>query len=136
MSWAKIKKALNSSLGGSNFKPLDQLITESFESIKNAVKNGSLIAGKANIINNNWQDLALTKDQYDRYKHTSLSNGVYALSITTNGNHKYFGIYNPTYGGTIVLASGVELWVSDNYMQLLVNNERTEIKSAQIKQII
>lgn len=136
MSWAKIKKALNSSLGGIDFKPLDQLITESFEYIKNAVRNGSLIAGKANIINNNWQDLALTKDQYDRYQHTSLSDGVYALSITTNSNHKYFGIYNPTYGGTIVLASGAELEVSDNYMKLLVNNTQTEIKSAQIKQII
>lgn len=135
MSWAKIKKALNSSLGGSNFKPLDQLITESFESIKNAVKNGSLIAGKANIINNNWQDLELTPDEDGRYLHTSLSDGVYALSITTNDGDKYFGIYNPTYGGP-ALPGGVALAAGSYFMQLWVNNTLTEIKSAKIKKIM
>lgn len=42
MSWDKIKKAVNSSIGTGDFKPLDKLIVDSFNEIKIGLKQGEI----------------------------------------------------------------------------------------------
>lgn len=48
MSWSKIKKAINSTLGTSDFKPLDKIISEAFEFIKTKLSKltNSLTSGE------------------------------------------------------------------------------------------
>ena len=52
MIWSKIKKAINSTLGTSGFKPLDEIITDSFQAVvdkQNELK-GALESGDNNFI--------------------------------------------------------------------------------------
>lgn len=48
MSWSKIKKSINSTLGTSDFKPLDKIISEAFEFIKTKLSKltNSLTSGE------------------------------------------------------------------------------------------
>lgn len=142
MSWSKIKKAINSSVGTSSFVPLDQLIVNSFNSIKNSVKSGSLIAGKADKINDNWETLNLIEQSNGSYTFTSLKRGVYVISIEANSK-QYVSIISV--GGTttnyqVVGTTGdkkiVALEYTSSRIKLEVGSTQAIIDEAKVKLII
>lgn len=142
MSWSKIKKAINSSIGTSNFVPLDQLIINSFNSIKNSVKNGSLIAGKADKIDDNWETLNLIQQSNGSYTFTSLNRGVYVISIVSNSKQYVSTISvggattNYQVVGTTADKKMVVLEYTSSRIKLEVGSTQAIIDEAKVKLII
>lgn len=60
MSWAEIKKSVNSTLGTSGAMPLDKIVKQEASNLKNGLKNGTLIPQKSEILTDDWQDVELT----------------------------------------------------------------------------
>ena len=86
MSWAEIKKSVNSTLGTSNFKPLDEIIVEEVNNFKEGLKNGSLVPQKSERLENDWIDLSLSvlnaSDSYMTYVTSKrLETGVYIATV-------------------------------------------------------
>lgn len=94
MSWSKIKKAINSSLGTSNFKPLDKIIIEAFNYIKNKLSNltSSLLSGENEFI----VKRAKTADLADKASQMAIPNihlGVNTSQSSITINNPEVGIY-------------------------------------------
>lgn len=59
MSWDKIKKSLNSTLGTPDFKPLDQIIEDGINQTKSDLENGFVVPQKSKFLDGDWQDVEL-----------------------------------------------------------------------------
>ncbi len=85
MSWAEIKKSVNSTLGTAGAMPLDEIVKQEANNLKNGLKNGVLIPQKSEMLKDDWQDIELKvhgDDPYGFYKINRLESGLYVARIS------------------------------------------------------
>ena len=87
MSWAEIKKSVNSTLGTSGAMPLDKIVKQEANNLKNGLKNGTLIPQKSEMLTDDWQDVELEfngNEDYWSYRINHLDSGLYVARISAD----------------------------------------------------
>lgn len=148
MTWGQIKKAINSTLGTKDFKPLNEIFSIGIQKFKESISNGTLICGKSKVLSDDWIELEISGNY-----HQGMEKGIYivyydftlteqggnqrkikdCVLLSTDGNGCYIPYSTSYMVGFSLSESGVNVSVKGTETY---NNGEISIEKIKVKKIM